>query len=385
MNNIDRSLWRVSCLGDVVQSVVDRVDDPSAAGVDRYVGLDHLDTGSLMIARWGSPSEVQATKLRFRSGDVVFARRRAYQRKLGMAEFDGIASAHSLVLRAKPGQILPDFLPVFLSSDTFMDRAIRISVGSLSPTVNWKTLAVQEFGLPPLEQQRQIADLAWSIERTRVAQLRLVATLEAAVRTWLSTATEADSIPSVRLEDVAEVVGGRQRSPQHADGPRMRRYLRVANIKDDAIDYSDVNEMDFSEKESQKYRLREGDILVSEGQSRELVGQSAIYRQSPGDDLHFQNTLLRVRCGPSVLPEYLQQVFRLYLRRGDFAAVAKQTTSIAHLGVSGLAGMRLPVPTIDVQTRIVELYREYDLGIQQTLSAAASSVALARCLSEEVL
>lgn len=164
MIEIDRSRWRRVRFGDVIQSITERVDDPSTAGVERYVGLDHLDGGSLTINRWGSPEDVEATKLRFGPGDVVFARRRAYQRKLGQANFEGIASAHSLVLRARLDSVLPEFLPVFLSSDVFMDRAIQISVGSLSPTVNWKTLAIQEFDLPPLDEQRRIADLLWAVE-----------------------------------------------------------------------------------------------------------------------------------------------------------------------------------------------------------------------------
>ena len=56
----------------------------------------------LRIRRWGSPSDVAAVRLFFKTGDIIFAKRRAYQRKLGVAEFDGICSAHAMVLRAKP-------------------------------------------------------------------------------------------------------------------------------------------------------------------------------------------------------------------------------------------------------------------------------------------
>src|SRR5437773_1368913 len=114
-------------------NVTDRVDNPAEAGVDRYVGLEHLDSDSLRIRRWGTPDEVEATKLRFRPGDIIFARRRAYQRKLGVADFEGICSAHALVLRAREDMVEQDFLPVFMQSDTFMNRALQISVGSLSP------------------------------------------------------------------------------------------------------------------------------------------------------------------------------------------------------------------------------------------------------------
>jgi type I restriction enzyme S subunit len=102
---------------------------------------------------------VEATKLVFRKGDIIFGRRRAYQRKLAVADFDGICSAHAMVLRARPEVILPEFLPFFMQSDLFMERALAISVGSLSPTINWKTLAQQEFVLPSLEEQRRRVEL----------------------------------------------------------------------------------------------------------------------------------------------------------------------------------------------------------------------------------
>ena len=78
----------------------------------------------------------------FEKGDIIFGRRRAYQRKLGVAEFDGICSAHAMVLRSKPEVVLPEFLPFVMQSDLFMNRAVEISVGSLSPTLIWKTLAI---------------------------------------------------------------------------------------------------------------------------------------------------------------------------------------------------------------------------------------------------
>ena len=37
-----------------------------------------------------------------------------------------------------------------------MNRAVEISVGSLSPTINWKTMAAQEFALPPKDEQERL-------------------------------------------------------------------------------------------------------------------------------------------------------------------------------------------------------------------------------------
>ena len=149
--------WTRVAFGDMATSINDRIDNPSAACVERYVGLEHLDSDSLAIRRWGVPSDVSSTKLRFRAGDIIFGRRRVYQRKLGVADFDGICSAHALVLRANPRVVAPQFLPFFMQTDFFMNRAKSISVGSLSPTINWTTLAEQEFAVPPLQCQRRTA------------------------------------------------------------------------------------------------------------------------------------------------------------------------------------------------------------------------------------
>jgi hypothetical protein len=74
----------------------------------------------------GKGSDVIGTKLRFRKGDIIFGRRRAYQRKLAVAEVDGICSAHAMVVRAKPAVVLPEFLPFLMMSDRFMKRAVEI-------------------------------------------------------------------------------------------------------------------------------------------------------------------------------------------------------------------------------------------------------------------
>ncbi len=153
--------WRVVKFGEMANQISKRVE-PSETDLDVYVGLEHLDSGSLRIKRHGHPSDVKGQKLLVRAGQIIFGKRRAYQRKVGVAEFDGICSAHAMVLEARPEMVLPEFLPFFIQSDLFMDRAVAISEGSLSPTIKWKALASQEFPLPPIEQQRDFTKLLGS-------------------------------------------------------------------------------------------------------------------------------------------------------------------------------------------------------------------------------
>lgn len=160
--------WRMVRFDELAQMVNERVD-PSATDAAIYVGLEHLDPDSLKLRRWGTPGDVIGDKLQFRTGDIIFGRRRAYQRKLAVAEFDGICSAHAMVVRANTETVAQEFLPFLMQSDLFMQRAIDISVGSLSPTINWKTLRIQEFPLPPKDEQRRIADILRAADECRTS------------------------------------------------------------------------------------------------------------------------------------------------------------------------------------------------------------------------
>lgn len=155
-----------------------------------------------------------------------------------------------------------------------------------------------------------------------------------------------------RIADVGEVQLGRQRSPEHHTGPNMRPYLRVANVFDNRIDISDIMSMNFEPAEFERFRLRHGDILLNEGQSRHLVGRPAMFRGEVADAC-FTNSLVRFRAGPRLLPEFALYLFRHYVYSGEFIRIAKWTTNIAHLGAERFAALWMPVPPLDVQRRIV--------------------------------
>jgi hypothetical protein len=102
----------------IAENLTVRVE-PGDTDLERYVGLEHLDPESLKLRRWGTPSDVIGQKLRFWKGDIIYGKRRAYQRKLAVADFEGICSAHAMVLRAKADVCLPEFLPFFMQSKIF--------------------------------------------------------------------------------------------------------------------------------------------------------------------------------------------------------------------------------------------------------------------------
>lgn len=169
LNNLDKSDWKTYRFDEIAQNISERID-PNNTDLEVYIGLEHIDSESLHIKRHGTPDDVNGTKLKFYKDDIIFGRRRAYQRKAGIATCDGFCSAHALVLRANPDVIDPALFPFFMHSDLFMNRAVDISVGSLSPTINWGTLKHQEFILPSKETQSKLIVLLQNIENVVLSE-----------------------------------------------------------------------------------------------------------------------------------------------------------------------------------------------------------------------
>ncbi|MFJ4737649.1 restriction endonuclease subunit S [Streptomyces sp. NPDC088775] len=214
--------------------------------------------------------------------------------------------------------------------------------------------------VPPAAEQRRIADAL----DERLARLGEITQLIANARAYATTLRKKvllDAIPEpadwpedwqATTADQAGIVDlGRARHPDWHTGPKMRPYLRVANVFEDRIDTTSLMEMDFSEGFG-KYRLLPGDILLNEGQSPHLVGRSAMYKGIP-EGVAFTNSLLRFRAGDEVLPGWALLVFRRHLHAGRFMREVRITTNIAHLSASRLKAVEFPVPTLDEQRRLI--------------------------------
>ncbi|GAA4231285.1 type I restriction enzyme S subunit [Streptosporangium album] len=273
---------------------------------------------------------------------------------------DFMVDGHVTVLRVEPSSTDPRWINSLLRSQwgqKYLES--HCYTGSTNQVeLSRKELDCTSVPMPSLAEQRRIAEILDILDAHLSNAWALIDKLSSVERGMLHDALSrgmraASSGMAWRwtpVANVGEVKLGRQRSPQHESGRHMRPYLRVANVFNGYIDYSDVLEMNFTPREQEIYGLRRGDILLNEGQSLELVGRSAIFNGPAG--ICFQNTLVRFRSN-LVSPEYAQAVFRYWLRTGEFTKIAKQTTSIAHLGADRFARMSFPVPPEDEERRMV--------------------------------
>lgn len=137
------------------------------------VGLEHITPRELALTEWDVNSGNTFTKA-FRKGQILFGRRRAYLKKAAVAPFDGICSGDITVIEAISEKLLPELLPFVIQNDTFFDYAVGKSAGSLSPRAKWEHLQNFEFTLPPVAEQRKLADLLWAVNAARTAYKKLL-------------------------------------------------------------------------------------------------------------------------------------------------------------------------------------------------------------------
>lgn len=350
-NNKLKPGWKIWRFDQMATNVNVRIDNPSESGMEHYIGLEHLDADSLKIRRWGTPDDVEATKLMFKNGDIIFGRRRAYQRKLGVAEFDGICSAHAMVLRAKPEAVLSDFLPFFMQSDLFMKRAVEISVGSLSPTINWKTMAVQEFSLPPIAAQEQLLKALNAFECAIVEQEALLAETNFLIQSFLADWWEKKSDALCPLGELSVVSGAYGiNAPAKTFEPGKPRYIRITDIDSEGrLLGSDAVGVDSHGYDS--YLLEDDDLLIA--RTGNTVGKSFLYSRDLGPAV-YAGYLVKFRLNKSkALPKYIFWMTRSPQYR-DWIKSSVRVGAQPNINAKEYSSLKVPAPSPEEQKCFVE-------------------------------
>ena len=322
--------------------------------------MRHLDPGTLEVTRWGAEVTPKGDKLLMERGDVLFGRRRAYQKKVGIAPFDGIFSAHGMVLRPRTDVVDPDFFPFFISSDVFLDEAIRVSVGSLSPTANWKDLRVLEFSLPTLDKQRELAGILSEAEQLKGCYRGLLATCDDIVKSQFVEMFDKPGIPIKHLEDIADIQGGITKNKKREAMKLQLPYLRVANILPNELDLTEVKTIGLTEQEYEAVRLISGDLLIVEGNGSDTqIGRSAIWNGQIDPCVH-QNHLIRVRLRDEALPLYVQTFLSSSEGRRQIMAKAVNTSGLHTLSTRKIRSIEIPVPPFSLQREFADFATSID-------------------------
>ncbi len=255
---------------------------------------------------------------------------------------------------------LPGYIRLLTTWPKLWDRlrAGESGMGGRRKRLKPDQLLATSIPLPTIEHQARIVDLLDGVDG-------LVAETEAHAAASSSFAAQLRaemfvallSAESAPLSERVEVTNGRQRSPKHATGDHMLRYVRAANVKDGRLVLDEPKFMNFTPREQERYRLADGDVLVTEGcGSLKQIGASCEWNGELDGTVCFQNHLLRLRSRrrDQLLQRFVYHWARWAFQAGMFARVTTGT-NVFSLGKKRVEALPFPLVAINEQQRILSV------------------------------
>jgi len=291
---------------------------------------------------------------RIRPGDLVVSIGPSFGKIMVVPDkLDGANLTQGTARIAPDSNVVPRFLYWALQSAAVMGQWSAAVGGATFRALNLEPLANTLVPLPPLEEQRRIADFLDAetttladLERLRAAQASLVVERESA---GISVTLEDPLRRHVKLGHLARLQSGvTVRGTRSVGNLISRPYLRVANVKEDRLELDDVTEIEVTRQEAARSSLRLRDVLMTEGGDLNKLGRGTLWNGEIDNCLH-QNHVFAIRCSPHLLPEFLAYYTRTSAARAYFAATGVKTTNLASTNSTKVLELQLPSMSIGEQ------------------------------------
>lgn len=168
------------------------------------------------------------------------------------------------------------------------------------------------------------------------------------------------------LADIAYVQTGLAIGKKNLNNPTKLPYLRIANVQSGFLDLKEIKEIEVDEKDVERYQLRSGDVLFTEGGDFDKLGRGTIWKDEIVRYLH-QNHVFAVRCDEKqIIPDFLSAFAAGPFGRWYFNISSKQSTNLASINSTQLRQFSLPLPPLPEQQKIAEILSAWDEAIGQT-------------------
>lgn len=376
-----RDNWQTFRFGDLVRNVkakVDRDNNP----FDRYVAGQHMQTGDLRIREWGEFGNDYvgpAFHRRFLKGQVLYGSRRTYLKKVALAEFDGVTANTTFVLESKsPNMLLPELLPFIMLTDRFTEHSVSESKGSTNPYINWRDIAKYEFSLPPLDEQRRIAEILWATEEATECRIQakesLSALVNALVRNFLCQGlpnkhsrlvkTRIGKMPAdwecLRCEDIFSEPPRNGFSPGADSYGKGHPTLSIGAVRDGRVSPAgNLKYAQIDDEQLERYRLHPRDLLVVRGNgNRQLAARCGIVESVP-ENCFYPDLLIRIRFkSDRLIPEFACLQWNASPAHARLLRFAKSTNGIWKVNGKDLRAHSLAVPPIEEQKAFLRFVKQ---------------------------
>jgi type I restriction enzyme S subunit len=376
--------WKMVKFGEVVKNanLVER--EPEANGVERIVGLEHIDPENLHVRRWNSVADGTSFTRKFLPGQTLFGKRRAYQRKVAYAEFKGICSGDILTFEPKDKKVLlPELLPFICQSDAFFEHALDTSAGSLSPRTSWTALKGFEFPLPPPDEQKRIIEILWAADEA-VEKYKVVLRDTVCIRdqSFLSEVLSSGwpTKPTSELS-VAPVTKGTTPKKGEVTEPATIPFIKVYNLTFTG-DLDFTVEPTYVDKNTHENGLARSIVLPNDILINIVgppLGKISVV-PSVHSEWNMNQAIARIRIEDSLLRKYFVAFFKTDHAQNWFQKHSKKTSGQQNLTLKIVQDFPVPLPPEDELKRILAVFDSADESVKAARKQISALEALIKGL-----
>ena len=312
--------------------------------------------------------------------------------RVGLAEERGIITSAYLTIRNR-SNFCPKYLYYYLHSFDIAKGFYGMGAG-VRQGLNWDGVKWLKILVPSVPEQERIAafldaecaEIDAVLEKTRASieeykKLKQAVITQAVTKGIRGDRPMKDSgiewigeIPAewrkTQLRHCAAIKSGITLGKKYekTDSLVERPYLRVANVQDGYVDLSVLTTIEVTQDEDLKYRLRAGDVLMTEGGDRDKLGRGCVWHGEIEPCLH-QNHIFAVQTSKdTLLPEFLEYLTVSDVGRSYFDVTAIKTTNLACTSSSKVLAFTIPLPSVEEQAEIVEALNTKCAGIDDLIA-----------------
>ena len=335
-------------------------------GVFRYVDISSVDregkcvTGATELAVAEAPSRARQV---LKADDILVSTVRPNLNAVAMVpnDLDGaVGSTGFTVLRANPKRLLPRYLFHWVRTPTFVANMVQKATGASYPAVSDRIVLDSQMPLPPLLEQRRIADILDKADAIRRKRKEAIALTEQLLRSAFlemfgDPVTNPKGWPVRSVADLCESkqYGTAEKANEKRDGQPV---LRMNNLTySGEIDLTDLKWIPLRDAEKRKLDLLDGDVLFNRVNSHELVGKTAVWHHGAG--YTFAGYLIRLRLSSDAVGDYVSAAMNMPSMKRVLMNMAKPSINMANISGSDLARLSVPVPPVSAQTHFKEFRR----------------------------
>lgn len=355
---------------------------PTAEDKLLYIAPNNLDTDTLSVPEYGHKVDLKGVKLVMHAGDMLFGRREPQLKKAAIAPHDGLFSAHGMIFHPKENVITKEFFPFFISSDYFFDAAIRIAVGSLSPTINWRDLKDLEFTIPAIDTQKKYSEILWSIITTKRAYIRLLQCTDALVKAHFRElfGQETAGMDFLPLEKCCDrITGGGTPSMKHPEyyGGSIP-FIKSGDVKEHTVSQGALSLTETALEQTTAKLLPAGTVVVVIRSAALRHEFHAAVTQVP---LVINQDLKALQVKAKFLPEYIMWAL---ISNEEKLLGGVQTVLTSHIEMRDLLNLPIAVVPIEKQQVFCEFVNQSDKSTESLREALAKTNELQKMLVAEI-